>query len=196
MPRRVRSSFASLKMRRPAASIACTRRAREVVAVRRAASPGDHLLVDDVDRELARDLAGGGAAHAVADGEDGAAFADDLVAVGLHQPRLALREVGDEEVVLVVLAHLADVGAAEEAQLDRRWLAPCPSAVRLAARTVRWSRRNGCCLRQHLAGRLVRSWAMRGPPGRGAVRCARNRRWRASCPRGSRRRCRSTSRDR
>ncbi len=76
-----------------------------------------HALVDDVDRELARDLAGGGAAHAVADAEQGPARADDLRAVRLHQAAALLREVRDDEVVLVVLAHLADVGPPEEAHL-------------------------------------------------------------------------------
>ena len=49
----------------------------------------DEPLVDDVDGELARDLARCGAAHAVADGEDGALLADDRCPVGLQQAALS-----------------------------------------------------------------------------------------------------------
>ena len=84
----------------------------------RAARRRRQPLVDDVDGELARDLAGGGAAHAVAHAEQGAALADLLLAVGLDQAATLSGQVGDEEVVLVVLADLADVGATEDAHAD------------------------------------------------------------------------------
>ena len=46
------------------------------------------------------------------------ALADGVRAVGLEQAARLAREIGDEEVVLVVLAHLADVGAAEELEAN------------------------------------------------------------------------------
>jgi hypothetical protein len=76
----------------------------------------------DVDGELARNLAGCRAAHAVAHREDRALIADRGGSVRLEETARAAREVGDEEVVLVVLADLSDVRACEEldAHLARR----------------------------------------------------------------------------
>ena len=78
----------------------------------------DHPLVDDVDGELARDLAGGRAPHPVAHGEEVAEGADGREAVRLEQPARALGQVGHEEVVLVVLADLADVRPRKELDCD------------------------------------------------------------------------------
>ena len=92
----------------------------------------DHPLVEDVDRELAGDLAGRRAAHPVAHREERPVRADDAGAVGLEQPARLARQVGDEEVVLVVLADLPHVGPREELHAD---LAPGSgrSVLRVAA---------------------------------------------------------------
>ena len=79
----------------------------------------DELLVDDVDRELARDLAGGRAAHAVAHAEHARRWCPPPCARSrLEQAAGLTCEIGDEEVVLVVLADLADVGAPEQLHAD------------------------------------------------------------------------------
>ena len=70
-----------------------------------------HSLVENVDGELAGDLAGRGTAHPVAHGEERTVFAHHPGAVGLEQTACPSREVGDEEVVLVVFADLPDVGS-------------------------------------------------------------------------------------
>src|SRR5690606_23657698 len=75
-------------------------------------------LVDDVDGELARHLTRGGPAHAIADAEHRPAFPHDLLAVALHQAPAAPGQVRDQEVVLVVLAYLSDVGPSKDAEAN------------------------------------------------------------------------------
>ena len=67
----------------------------------------DHLLVEDVHRELAGDLTGRGAAHSVADGKERPVLAHVPGAIRLQQSARTAGEIGDEEVVLVVLADLS-----------------------------------------------------------------------------------------
>ncbi len=81
---------------------------------------GDHVGVDRVGRLFAGDLTRGGATHAIGDDEQGAARADVVLAdLGLERGD-APREIRDEEAVLVVIARLADVGAPEDLDLERR----------------------------------------------------------------------------
>ena len=83
-----------------------------------AVSASEHLAEHRLDRHRAGDLARRGAAHPVGDHEQRAAIADDVRAhLGLER-RVAARQVGDDERVLVVLAHPADVGAAEHVHHD------------------------------------------------------------------------------
>jgi hypothetical protein len=84
--------------------------ARQRVAVLGARAPA-HRLDEDIDGHLARDLAGGRAAHAVANREQHAALADLVFEALVARADLARRKVGDHEVVFVVLADLTDGGA-------------------------------------------------------------------------------------
>ena len=92
----------------------------EVVTVERNAGIErvDHALVDDVDRELTGDLACCSAAHAVANGEEATVGADVRGAIGFEEPARPHGEIGDEEVVFVVLADLPHVGARKQLHLD------------------------------------------------------------------------------
>ena len=101
-----------------------------------------HLLEDDVDGELARHFTRCGSAHAVAHAEDGSVGADGERAIGFEQAPRLLREVGDEEVVLVVLADLSDVGAPEQAYTNAR--ARIGVAVHQLLDPVPKSSRNRC----------------------------------------------------
>jgi hypothetical protein len=80
--------------------------------------PREHPLVDDIDGQLARDFARGGASHPVANPEDRTPGPDLLPAITFHQSAATLGEVRHQEVVLVVLSDLAHVGASEDADLD------------------------------------------------------------------------------
>ncbi len=71
-----------------------------------------------------------------------AALADELLAVGLHQAARAAGEVGDDEVVLVVLADLADVGAPEQTNANLCAWRRTEVRHRFALPT---SSRNRCC---------------------------------------------------
>ena len=73
-----------------------------------------HRARERLDDERARDLAGLGAAHAVGDGQEHAALAHVEAGMRHALEERAAREVGDDERVLVLLAHLADVGLSRQ----------------------------------------------------------------------------------
>ncbi len=114
--------------------------ARELVVIDRRLTLHE-LFVDDVDGQLACDLAGGRAAHAVAHAEQHAAVADGRLAIALHQAAALARQIGDEEVVFVVLSDLSHIGTSEDAYLETR--ARNVVSHRASARPT--SSRNRCC---------------------------------------------------
>src|SRR5437867_2017271 len=77
------------------------------------------LLVARLGRHLARELAGGRAAHAVGDDEQRAPLTDLVDAHRRLERRLPARQIRDQEAVFVVVARPAQVGLREDLDLDR-----------------------------------------------------------------------------
>ena len=77
-----------------------------------------HLAQHDLDGHRARNLACGGAAHAVGDHEQRAFRAERVAAHFRLERRIVGREIDDDECVLVMLARPADIRAAEDVDDD------------------------------------------------------------------------------
>src|SRR5205823_2431801 len=78
----------------------------------------DHLLVDRRGGHLAGELTRGGAAHPVGDDEQRPALSHVVLAYGGQQGRFAVRQIRHQEVVLVVVPHLAEIGLGEDLDAD------------------------------------------------------------------------------
>ena len=82
--------------------------------------PGLHEVgVDRVRRHLAGELTRRGAAHPVRDDEQRAARSDIMPPYFGEQRRRLLGQIGDEKLVLVVIARAAEVGLGEHFDADR-----------------------------------------------------------------------------
>ncbi len=80
--------------------------------------PFGEFFIDDADGEGAGDLSGGGSAHAVADGQQGAVGTDDMQMVLVFGAARFFGEVSDDIAVLVVLADASDIGTTEDMETD------------------------------------------------------------------------------